>query len=174
MSVLFHPRVWFSSLVLLCASLLAYALYVQHVEFLDPCPLCVVQRLAFMWIGVAALVAAVHNPGIRGCWIYTGLIALGGVAGGLVAGRHIWLQNLPPGQVPECGMSLDYMLEALPFKEVLSEMFHGSGECAKVDWTFAGLSMPWWTLICYICILIVTLLVVSQSSRRWVEGNGAP
>ncbi|MGH8033664.1 MAG: disulfide bond formation protein B [Lysobacterales bacterium] len=163
MSALFRPRVWFSLIVLLCASLLGYALYVQHVEFLDPCPLCVVQRVAFIWIGIVALAAAMHNPGMTGRWLYSFFIALGALAGAVVAGRHIWLQGLPPGQAPECGMSLNYMLDSMPFNEVLSTLFHGSGECAKVDWTLAGLSMPWWTLFCYIGISVATLLVMSKN-----------
>lgn len=163
MSAMFRPRIWFLLIVLFCAGLLGYALYVQHVEFLDPCPLCVLQRIAFMWIGAAALLAVIHNPGSRGRWIYLAIISLGAVGGALVAGRHIWLQSLPPGQVPDCGMSLNYMLESMPFKEVMSTVFYGSGECAKVDWTLAGLSMPWWTLFCYIGIPVATLLVMFRS-----------
>lgn len=157
---LLRPRSWFLLLVLFCAAVLGYALYVQHVEFLDPCPLCVLQRVAYIWIGLVALLATIHNPGAGGRWLYSGLIVLGCIAGALVAGRHVWLQSLPPDQVPECGMSLNYMLESLPFTEVITQLFYGSGECAKVDWVFAGLSMPGWNLICYIGLSIITLLVV--------------
>ncbi len=161
MAFLFRPRVWFFLLALMCAGLMAYALYVQHVMFLDPCPLCVMQRIAFVWMGGFGLLAALHNPGVVGRWLYAALIAMGGVVGSLIAGRHIWLQNLPPDQVPDCGMGLNYMLETMPFAEVLSQVFYGSGECAQIDWTFAGLSMPWWTLIWYIGMTLATLLVVA-------------
>ena len=159
MSALFRPRTWFLLVAISCAGLLGYGLYVQYVDFLDPCPLCILQRVAFIWIGLAALLAAVHNPGSTGRWIYAGLISAGALAGAVVAGRHIWLQNLPPEQVPECGMGLNYMLETLPFSQVFEQVFYGSGECAQIDWTFAGLSMPLWTLICYIGVTLTTLLV---------------
>jgi disulfide bond formation protein DsbB len=163
---LFRPRAWFFSVAIACASLLAYALYVQHVGFLDPCPLCVLQRIAFMWIGLIALLAAIHNPAQTGRWVYGILLALGCVAGSVIAGRHVWLQNLPPDQVPECGMGLNYMLETMPYGEVFSEVFYGSGECAQIDWTFAGLSMPWWTLIWYIGFTVITLIVVAKPVHR--------
>lgn len=164
MTALFRPRPWFFVVALSCASLLGYALYVQHVEFLDPCPLCVLQRVAFMWIGLFALVAAVHNPGRTGRWFYACSVVLGAIAGAAVAGRHVWLQSLPPDQVPDdCGMGLNYMFETMPFAEVMAQVFYGSGECAKIDWTFAGLSMPSWTLIWYIGFALVTLGVVARA-----------
>jgi len=162
MNVIFRPRIWFFLVALSCAALLGYALYVQHADFLDPCPLCILQRVAFMWIGLAALLAVIHNPGRAGLWVYTALLALGGVTGALVAGRHVWLQSLPPGQVPDCGMGLNYMLETMPYSEVFSQVFYGSGECAKIDWTFLGLSMPWWTLFWYIGLTLISLWVVAR------------
>ena len=166
-AALFRPRAWFFLVALLCAALTGYALYVQYVEFLDPCPLCILQRMAFIWIGSVALVAAVHYPGRTGRWIYGGLVILGALAGAAIAGRHVWLQSLPPDQVPaDCGMGLNYMLETMPVGDVLRRVLHGSGECAKVDWTFLGLSMPGWTLICYIGIIVLTLVVLSRRQAR--------
>jgi len=165
MSGLFRPRIWFLLVALFCGASMAYALYVQYVQFLDPCPLCVLQRIAFIWIGAIALIAAIHNPGRSGRWVYTALLILGAGAGAAIASRHVWLQSLPPDLVPDCGMGLNYMLETLPFTEVLSQVFYGSGECAQIDWTFAGLSMPWWTLICYIGLGVVTLFVIIKSKN---------
>ncbi len=165
MAVIFHPRIWFLLVALACASMLAYGLYVQHVLFIDPCPLCVLQRLAFIWIGVVALLAFIHNPGKTGRWVYTSLFVTGGVVGTAIAGRHVWLQNLPQDQVPDCGMGLNYMLETMPFAEVLSEVFHGSGECAEIDWTFLGLSMPNWTLLWFIGLTVATIIVIAKASK---------
>jgi len=165
MAVIFHPRIWFLLVVLTCASMLGYGLYVQHVLFIDPCPLCVLQRLAFIWIGVVALLAFIHNPGKTGRWVYTSLFVTGGVVGTAIAGRHVWLQNLPQDQVPDCGMGLNYMLETMPFAEVLSEVFHGSGECAEIDWTFLGLSMPNWTLLWFIGLTVATIIVIAKASK---------
>ena len=78
MAAIFRPRIWFLLVALVCASMIGYALYVQHALFIDPCPLCVFQRLAFIAMGSAAVLAFLHNPGVIGRWTYTGVLALGG------------------------------------------------------------------------------------------------
>jgi len=165
MAVIFRPRIWFLLVALACASLLGYGLYLQHALFIDPCPLCVLQRLAFMWIGLVSLLAFIHNPAQVGRWIYTGLFLLGSVLGISIAGRHVWLQNLPADQVPDCGMGLNYMLETMPFTEVLSEVLYGSGECAEIDWSFLGLSMPNWTLLWFIGLTVATIVIVARAGK---------
>lgn len=160
-----HPRTWFAFVALACAGMLSYALYVQHVDFLDPCPLCVFQRMAYMWIGAVALVAAIHGPAGTGRWFYGTLIMLGGATGMAIAGRHLWLQSLPADQVPDCGMGLNYMLDTMPFLQVLQEVFYGSGECAEVYWRFLGLSMPGWTFVWYLVFTIGTIVVLVHASR---------
>ncbi len=166
MTRIFQARIWFLLVALSCAALLGYALYVQHAMFLDPCPLCIFQRIAFLWIGVFALLAALHNPGRTGRWIYTVLVLIGCVAGAAIAGRHVWLQNLPPDQVPDCGMGLNYMLDTMPFADVLGQVFYGSGECAQIDWTFLGLSMPTWTLVWYIGLALATMLAMLANNAN--------
>jgi disulfide bond formation protein DsbB len=164
---LLRPRPWFLFVTLACAGMLTYALYIQHFDFIDPCPLCVLQRIAYMWIGAVALLAFLHNPAGPGRWVYGTLVTLGGLAGMGVAGRHLWLQSLPADQVPDCGMGLNYMLETMPFMEVLSEVFYGSGECADVHWTFLGLSMPGWTFLWYLAFTLgpLTVLLKAKTAR---------
>ena len=140
---------------LACAGLMAYALYAEHVLLLMPCPLCVFQRMAVIALGAIFLVAALHNPGGKGRRIYALSILLAAGAGVGVAGRHVWLQNLPPDQVPACGPGFDYIIESFPLSEALSLIFSGSGECASVDWQFLGLSMPAWVVISVLAIGIV-------------------
>ncbi len=135
-----------------CVGLMAYALFSQYVLGLEPCPLCIFQRVAVISMGVVFLVAAIHAPGLVGRRVYGVLLALAAAGGAIVAGRHVWLQNLPPDQVPTCGPGLDFMLEAFPFTEMLTTVFSGSGECAEVDWAFVGLSMPAWVLICVLLV----------------------
>lgn len=135
-----------------CASLLGFAFYQQYYALLDPCPLCVFQRIGFMWIAAVSLVALLHNPGRSGRRVYGVVAALGAVFGAAVAGRHVWLQSLPPERVPECGPGLNYMLETLPLTEALSKVFLGSGSCAEVHWSFLGLSMPGWTLVWFVAL----------------------
>jgi protein dithiol:quinone oxidoreductase len=133
--------------LLVCAGLLGYALFVQYVQGLEPCPLCILQRVAVVAAGVVFLAAALHDPRERGARVYGALVGLACTAGILVASRHLWIMAQPPGSVAECGASLDYMMDVLPLHEVLGKVLAGSGECAKLDWQFLGLSMPAWVLI---------------------------
>ena len=90
-----------------------------------------------------------------------------GAAGVAVAGRHIYLQNLPADEVPACtSLPLDYMLEAFPFRTVVDKVLNGSGECAVVDWTFLGLSMPSWTLVWYLAMGLGFAWVSLRQPRR--------
>ncbi|HXW09628.1 MAG TPA: disulfide bond formation protein B [Steroidobacteraceae bacterium] len=130
-----------------CAFLVAYALYAQYVQLQEPCPLCILQRVAVIAVGVVFLAAVIHDPADRGARVYGVLIDLLALAGIGVAARHLWILSQPPGSVAECGASLDYMLDVLPLHEVLTKVLTGSGECAKVTWEFLGISMPGWVLI---------------------------
>ena len=132
---------------LACVGMMAYAVYAERYLMLMPCPLCVFQRMAVISIGIIFLTATLHNPASWGRRVYAGLILAAAGAGIGVAGRHVWLQNLPPDQVPACGAGYDYIMDTLPFAEALTVIFSGSGECASVDWQFLGLSMPAWVLI---------------------------
>jgi len=126
---------------------MGFALFAQHFLFLDPCPLCVLQRIAVISLGAVFLVAALHNPSAWGARVYAGLLALAAAGGVGVAGWHVRMQNLPPSDVPACGPGLDYMLENFPFRDAMQMVFKGSGECADVVWSFLGLSMPAWVVI---------------------------
>jgi protein dithiol:quinone oxidoreductase len=138
--------------VFACVGLMAYALYAQYQLGLEPCPLCIFQRVAVIALGLVFGVAALHGPGLFGRRVYALLIVLMAAAGAGVAGRHVWLQSLPPDRVPSCGPGLQYMLEAFPFGEMLLTVLSGSGECAQVDWHFLGLAMPGWVLICIVAL----------------------
>lgn len=149
------PRRWFNLAgFLFCAAVLAYAYHVQFDLGIEPCPLCIFQRVAFLATGVLLLLAAIHNAGLFGSRVYAVLIAVSALAGAAVATRHTWLQHLPADQVPECGPGLDYMLDVFPLSETLRKVFTGSGECAEVNWTFLGLSMPEWALLCFLGLAI--------------------
>jgi disulfide bond formation protein DsbB len=136
----------------ICAGLLGYAYYSQFSENLEPCPLCIFQRIGVIAVAVFFLLAAIHNPGRIGARVYAVLIALGALGGGSVAARHVYLQHLPAEQVPECGPGLSYMFDVFPIGEALQQVFTGSGECADVSWLFLGLSMPSWVLIWFVAL----------------------
>jgi protein dithiol:quinone oxidoreductase len=137
---------------IVCAGLLAYALYAEHVLGLAPCPLCIFQRVAVIVAGILFLIAALHDPGRVGARVYGVLLGLAASGGVLIAARHIWIQAQPPGTVAACGADLDYLLEIMPVTEVVTKVLTGSGECGKVDWTLLGLSMPWWVLISLVAL----------------------
>jgi protein dithiol:quinone oxidoreductase len=128
-----------------CALLLAFAYYLQYVQGLDPCPLCLVQRGFFYAVMATLAVAALHPHRV-----YPALAALFALGGAAAAGRQVWLQHLPPDKVPACGPDLYFMLENFPLSRTLSTLIKGTGECAAVDWTFLGLSIAEWTLAWFV------------------------
>ena len=132
---------------LACAALLGYAYYAQFVLHLEPCPLCIFQRIGVFALGVIFLIAALHDPAAFGRRMYALLLSLAALATVGIALRHLYIQSLPPGSVPACGASLDFMLKIFSLSEVLVKVLTGSGECARVTWRFLGLAMPGWVLI---------------------------
>lgn len=138
--------------VVICAGGLGFAYYAQFYLGLAPCPLCIFQRLALFAVGLIFLAAALHHPSTWGAKVYGVLLGLTAAIGAGIAARHVWLQHLPPEEAPRCGPGLDYMLETLSLNETLREVLTGSGECAEVDWTLLGLSIPEWTLGLFILL----------------------
>ncbi|MGQ0587848.1 MAG: disulfide bond formation protein B [Gammaproteobacteria bacterium] len=126
---------------------MAFVLYLEHFRGLEPCPMCVFQRVAMVAAGLVFLAGAIHAPRATGRWAYSGLAGLAATAGAGIAARHVWLQNLPPDQVPACGPTLEYLMDVLPFTEVVRTILRGDGNCALIDWSFLGLSLPGWGLV---------------------------
>jgi len=153
-------------LALACFLMFGYALYTQYHDHLEPCPLCIFQRIAVVGLGVALLIAAALP--LR--WRVAGngsavLVAAVGLAGMAVSARHLYIQAQPPGKVPTCGAPLDYMWEVLPATDVLRRVLTGSGECGRVDWSLLGLSMPGWVLI-GLLVLTSAGVLANWRSRR--------
>jgi protein dithiol:quinone oxidoreductase len=131
--------------------------------------LCMAQRVVFMALGTVLLIAGIHNPQVTGRRMYGFLTALTALAGAALAGRQLWLQSLPADQVPACGPSLEYMLDVFPLAEVLMIMIQGTGDCAKVDWTFLGLSIAGWTFVWFagfVLLAIFQLVRPADSGER--------
>lgn len=136
-----------------CVLLLGYALYLEFYRYLVPCPLCIFQRIAFAALGLVLLGAGLHAPrGTRGRRAWGVLALLAAAAGSALAARHVWLQHLPPDQVPMCGPGLNFLMESLPVTSVIRTVLTGSGECATVNWTFLGMSMPEWSLLWFVLL----------------------
>ena len=150
---------------LICAGLIAYALYLQYVEMLEPCPMCWFQRVAVVALGLVFLLGAVMNPGRPGARMIAWLALLTGGSGAALAARHLYIQSLPADQLPSCGMGITYMLDSLPFLDVFSRALKGSVECSKVD-LILGLPIPAWTLIFFIAAVIAALLLINHRAPK--------
>jgi disulfide bond formation protein DsbB len=130
-----------------CVGLLGYAWYAQVQLGLEPCPLCIFQRFGVGALGVIFLLATIHDPRSWGARVYGVLLLLAALVTMGVAGRHLWIQHLPEGAVPACGATLTYMMKIFALTDVIRKVLTGSGECARINWTFLGLSMPGWVLL---------------------------
>lgn len=151
---------------LLCSTMLSIALYMQYVMLLEPCPLCVLQRIAVMAVGGMFLLAFLSDPKLMLSKIFSSLITLLVVAGSVVSARHIWLQNLPPEAVPSCGPGYDFIIGNFPLSDAIGMIFKGSGECAEVSWQFLGLTIPAWTLIAFLVMLWLAWQAVASAARQ--------
>ncbi|WP_269532322.1 disulfide bond formation protein B [Chitinimonas sp. BJYL2] len=165
MNWLLNRRVGFLVLALACAGMMAFALYLQYYKYLNPCPLCMFQRVFVIGVGAVALLAALHGPGQRRYQIYGLLAAVLALAGLAIAVRHTLLQYFPPASLPTCGAGLFQMLDTTPLGEVVVTVLKGSGECAVIDWTFLGFSLPGWSAVGFAGLLAGALALACVRRR---------
>lgn len=147
--------------------LMSYGIYAEKVLYLDPCPLCITQRMFYIGVGLCAVLGFFI---INRAWIQrllATLMAVSAIGGIVTAGRQVWLQHLPKDQVPECGPGLQYWLENEPWLNTLSLLFKGDGNCAEVYWTFLGFSMGEWSLAWFVVLLTIALVLLF--SRRQAD-----
>lgn len=152
-----HPQVLGGTAFIVCSSLLAVAFYMEYVLFLEPCPLCMAQRIAFALFGLTGLVMAFNRPSQAKLKLFAALGVIFAGAGLALAARQLWLQGLPEDQVPDCAPGIYYMIESFPILEVLRTMLLGSGDCAEVKWQFLGLSIPGWTAVAFSAMTLKAL-----------------
>ena len=160
-----NSRLIYLAMFLACASLIGIALYLQHARGLEPCPMCILQRYAFIVVGVIALAAAIHNPALRGRRTYSGLLVVMAATGGGIAIRHVYLEHYPP-KIFDCGADVGFMLESFPLTQALPMIFRGTGDCTKVVWQFLGLSIAEWSLICFATLLVAAIVAAVIKTRR--------
>ena len=159
------PRHVHTAIFLVCAGLIGFALYLQHAQGLEPCPLCIFQRYAFIAVGAIALVAAMHDPIGWGRRVYAALLLISAGLGGAVAARHVYLEH-NPSQLYDCGADLGYVIESFPLAEALPMIFRGTGDCTKVQWRFLGLSIAEWALIWFAIFIVATFAAAMIRRRR--------
>jgi disulfide bond formation protein DsbB len=166
------PRLGYRQLsglgLLACIFGMAFALYLQHFRNFEPCNLCIFQRVAMIGAAVFFLAGAIHGPRGAGQWAWSGLAAFASLIGAAIAGRHVYVQGLPPEQVPACGGTLDFLFDMMPWQEVVKNVLRGDTDCAKIDASWLGLSLPAWTMLAFLGIAlfaIVTPLIARKSSQ---------
>ncbi len=155
----FHGVVGFAAFILL-----AVAFYMEYEMGLEPCPLCMLQRIVFLVIGIVSLVSAWHNSPKAFSRYAIGIVIFS-LLGAALSLRHLYLQNLPEEQLPACLPGLSYMVEVFPWQEIMSAMIMGTGECGDVVWTFLGLSIPGWTLVAFMGMAIVNVIIVIKAKQ---------
>lgn len=151
---MFESRGFNLLMAFVCYQLLVTAYYFQYVENMDPCPLCIFQRIGVLMVGIFFLIRGIHHPLAGSRWrpTYAILGLMSAILGGIVSGRHLYLQSLPEGEIPACGPALDYLVDMLPVSEVIAAVLAGDGECAKVSWNMFGISMPGWVFIFFVAV----------------------
>lgn len=160
---LLSPRLTYLYAFLSAFFMIILAIYLQFWKGLTPCPLCVLQRITLVAIGIVFFIGTTisfKKFGLRFIAALTLLLSLGGV---FLAGRQVWIQHLPANQSADCGVSLQYMLSVLPLDQVVKKIFEGTAECSLVDWSFAGISLAQWSLIWF---MIFTFFAVWQLCRK--------
>jgi disulfide bond formation protein DsbB len=160
------PRLGYSAGFLICGLLFAFALYLQYYEDQNPCPLCILQRVAYIALMVVFLVSAIHGPRRAGAYFYSALLVIIATIGAGIAARQVWLQHLPKDRVPECGPGLEYMLDKFPLTQALEKIFRGSGECAEVGWTFLTLSIAGWSLLWFVLLGALAVYIAVAARKR--------
>jgi protein dithiol:quinone oxidoreductase len=150
-----HFRLLCLGIFAACAGMLAFAIfYLQGQLYLDPCPMCVLQRYALFAIGIVALIAGVHNPDFRGRRVYAGFIGFFALLGGGVAANHTWVQYFPPENAGCAAGDLHYLVNTFSLAQALPKIFAGSGECSEVKWRFLMLSIPEWGLLWFVAFFL--------------------
>ena len=160
-----NSRAAFGLGAIVCAALLGFGYFLQYVQGLEPCPLCMVQRGFFYAVMAVCLIAAIHAPQRIGITVYAALALLFALGGAATAGRQVWLQHLPADKVSQCGPDLFFMLHNLPLSRTLEKLFYGSGECAAVDWKFLGVSIAGWSLVWFAALGAYALWLAVRGTR---------
>ena len=158
------PRRVLAAISLSSVAMLVFGLYLQHALELNPCPMCIVQRYALVFVAVFAGLASA--TGKKSLWITGTLLTLLSAGfGAFTAANQSWLQWFPP-EVATCGRDLYGMIETFPLKRAIPMIFRGGGDCSVVDWTFLGGSIANWSFICFTLISLVCVAVLVRCMRR--------
>jgi disulfide bond formation protein DsbB len=163
LAVVNRPRRVWAGVLAAVVALLAFGLYLQHVVGLEPCPMCIVQRYAFLGVAALALVG-VLSPQAGAQRVVAGLVFVLAGFGAFTAARQSWLQWFPP-EVYSCGRDFYGMIENFPLKRAIPMIFRGSGDCTAIDWTFLGLSIANWSFLCFMAAMALAAGLLWQGRK---------
>lgn len=138
--------------------ILGISFFLQYFKGLEPCPLCLMQRLCI--ISIFLLSAAglfLHEPMQNKLSLKIQFVFI--CAGLFFALRQLWLLSLPGDQIPACLPGLAVLIHYFPWQDTVHALFWGSGDCTKVKWTFLGLSLPLWATLYFLFIGFMNSLI---------------
>ena len=158
-----NSRGYFLTTFFACCAVLGTVYYFQYAKGIHPCPLCIMQRIAFYGIGLSSLLGLLFSARSQYGHAFITLFSSFGI---VMAGRQLYLQHLPAGQAPACAPSFNFMLKNFPLHQTLKTLFYGSGDCAIVHWQFLGLSMAGWSEVILLAILVSNLAAWAYTSRH--------
>lgn len=160
-------RAQFAFGFVICAGLLGFAVFMQLQQGLEPCPLCIFQRIAFAALGLLFLLGALHGPRAAGARKLYGVLAFLAAAVGIgIAGRHVWVQVMPRDEMASCGPPLAFLSQQMGPFEVFRTVLTGTADCGNIDWRFLGLSMPMWSLVWFVLLALWALYAGFRARRR--------
>jgi protein dithiol:quinone oxidoreductase len=161
MKLLTMSKLYLLGTILICAFLGA-SFYLQTHSGLNPCPLCILQRMTMAALGLTFFLGAIFNRRFVIRILFIAVTSLLALLGSLLAARQVWLQHLP-NPSSDCGANLEYMLKVLPIKQVLQKIFQGSTECSQIDWRFLHLSLAEWSALCFILLTVLAIAPLFRS-----------
>ncbi|WP_421848704.1 disulfide bond formation protein B [Marinomonas sp.] len=165
MSLFLSARRFHGLVAFVAFALLAVAFYMEYQMGLEPCPLCMLQRIVFFCVGVVSLVSALTSSE-KARKVFSWMVVVLSFAGAALAIRHLYLQSLPMDELPACLPGLSYMFEVFPWQEIMQAMVMGTGECGDVVWTLFGISIPGWTLVAFIGMAIINIVIALRISKK--------
>ena len=137
----------------------------QYVLGMNPCVLCILQRLCVLGVGLLAIVTAFSSQSSKFARSLSALlIAAPAVYGAGVAAYQIWLQSLPPGTAPSCGAPWTFRLRDWPLFDWFEPIVRGFGNCAEPDYLF-GVTLPVWSIL-YFGFVVLLLLWAWLKTRK--------
>lgn len=155
----------FTLISVACLAIVGGALYLQHVKDLEPCPWCIVQRLGFLLIALIALVGALARPSGGGVTVFAGLGGLVAAAGIAAAGYHIYLQSDEARANACVGSVVEKLLDTSRIGKWIPPLLQYDGPCTLKPWALLGLSIPEWSLVGFV-VMLLALIAVPFIVRR--------